>query len=192
MYGIKVTKPRCGTCDRLKIYSGALPMKTHGVMLHVGDKYCDCGKKYRKFKKSELKKSIQEWCPRRKNPPELKVYCFKDDDAEDLHGLLFLMGDRMQDSPIAHRYALRFKGHSPVCAYDLGKCLEADANIPDLGTPVDLFEVVEIDDGLKPYFFYKTPHGLELTLFDRETAMKNKLKRIMPSDSAQQGAVHEE
>ena len=39
---------------------------------------------------------------------------------------------------------------------------------------VQHYDVVEIDDGIKPAFFYKTEHGYELLFsFDAKTAKKN-------------------
>ena len=43
-----------------------------------------------------------------------------------------------------------------------------------LGAAVQHYDVVEIDDGMKPAFFYKTEHGYELLFsFDAKTAKKN-------------------
>lgn len=43
-----------------------------------------------------------------------------------------------------------------------------------MGAAVQHCDVVEIDDGIKPAFFYKTEHGYELLFsFDAKTAKKN-------------------
>ena len=45
-----------------------------------------------------------------------------------------------------------------------------------LGFPVQVNEVVEIDDGLRPYYFFIREYGVELlAYFDRDSARKNKL-----------------
>ena len=47
-----------------------------------------------------------------------------------------------------------------------------------LGFSVWTNEVIEIDDGLKPYYFFIHEYGIEvLTYFDRDRARKNKLDR---------------
>ena len=47
-----------------------------------------------------------------------------------------------------------------------------------LGFPVQVNEVIEIDDGLRPYFFVVHEYGVELlAYFDRDSARKNKLDR---------------
>ena len=47
-----------------------------------------------------------------------------------------------------------------------------------LGFNVWTNEVIEIDDGLIPYYFYVCEHGVEvLAYFDRDKALKNKLVR---------------
>ena len=47
-----------------------------------------------------------------------------------------------------------------------------------LGFPVRTNEVIEIDDGLKPYCFFVHEYGIELlAYFDRDCARKNKLDR---------------
>ena len=47
-----------------------------------------------------------------------------------------------------------------------------------LGFPVRTNEVIEIDDGLKPYWFFVHEYGIELlAYFARDSARKNKLDR---------------
>ena len=47
-----------------------------------------------------------------------------------------------------------------------------------LGFPVQTNEVIEIDDGLKPYWFFVHEYGIELlAYFDRDSARKNELDR---------------
>ena len=48
-----------------------------------------------------------------------------------------------------------------------------------MGAAVQHYDVVEIDDGIKPSFFYKTEHGYELLFsFDAKTAKKNIMEEI--------------
>ena len=102
-------------------------------------------------------------------------------------------------SPSAFRYAVRYEGHTDLAPYEFfiaEHCIncsfapfilagrgfdslffefcneKSDDEI--LGAAVQHYDVVEIDDGIKPAFFYKTEHGYELLFsFDAKTAKKN-------------------
>lgn len=67
------------------------------------------------------------------------------------------------------------EGTSPLSAKEFWRKLEIERDTELLGLPVELYSVVEIDDGLKPVCFYKTIDGYEpAPLFDRERAQKDR------------------
>ena len=43
-------------------------------MMHMGERFCTGGKRARKFKRSDPKIYVPDWCPTRKKPCELRVY----------------------------------------------------------------------------------------------------------------------
>lgn len=77
-------------------------------------------------------------------------------------------------SPSAFRYAVRYEGHTDLAPYEFFECCNEKSDDEILGAAVQHYDVVEIDDGIKPAFFYKTEHGYELLFsFDAKTAKKN-------------------
>lgn len=74
----------------------------------------------------------------------------------------------------AHRHPLRYEGHTDLAPYEFFECCNEKSDDEILGAAVQHYDVVEIDDGIKPAFFYKTEHGYELLFsFDAKTAKKN-------------------
>ena len=77
-------------------------------------------------------------------------------------------------SPSAFRYAVRYEGHTDLAPYEFFECCNEKSDDEILGAAVQHYDVVEIDDCIKPAFFYKTEHGYELLFsFDAKTAKKN-------------------
>ena len=76
--------------------------------------------------------------------------------------------------PSAHRYAVEYELHTDLTPREFAKRCNIDPDAETLHVAVHRHYVVEIDDGIKPTFFYKTKKGYELlALFDAETARKN-------------------
>ena len=44
----------------------SLPIKKKGVTMHLGECFCVAGKRARKFKRSDPKIYVPDWCPKRK------------------------------------------------------------------------------------------------------------------------------
>ena len=61
-----------------------------------------------------------------------------------------------------YRYAVRHEATSTLSPYEFWKRCETEAESELLPVPITLHEVVEIDDGLKPTFFYKTTSGFKI------------------------------
>lgn len=67
-----------------------------------------------------------------------------------------------------------YEGHTDLAPYEFFECCNEKSDDEILGAAVQHYDVVEIDDGIKPAFFYKTEHGYELLFsFDAKTAKKN-------------------
>ena len=54
-------------------------------MMRLGDVFCVFGKKARRFKKSDPKLKVPQWCPRRLPMRKLRIYDFQDARARLLH-----------------------------------------------------------------------------------------------------------
>ncbi len=167
-------KPTCVGCPHDLHFGEFVPKKQYGVMMHCGERFCTGGKRARRFKRNDPKVNVPEWCPRRKNPCELRIYGFKDKNAETLHYLLNV-GIKSASAPSAHRYALKCETHTELQPAEFWSRCEMKPYSDALGFKVGLYEVLEIDDGLKPTFFYMTEDGLVLApFFDAEQARKNR------------------
>ncbi len=110
---------------------------------------------------------------RLKAPCELRIYGFKNQREWRMHrSMCAYLGE--DTSPSAFRYAVRYEGHTDLAPYEFFECCNEKSDDEILGAAVQHYDVVEIDDGIKPAFFYKTEHGYELLFsFDAKTAKKN-------------------
>ena len=140
--------------------------------MHLGERFCVAGKRARKFKRSDPKTYVPSWCPRLKAPCELRIYGFKNQREWRMHrSMRAYLGE--DTSPSAFRYAVRYEGHTDLAPYEFFECCNVKSDDEILGAAVQHYDVVEIDDGIKPAFFYKTEHGYELLFsFDAKTAKK--------------------
>ena len=165
-------KPTCADCPHNLQYMERLPIKKKGVTMHLGERFCVAGKRARKFKRSDPKTYVPSWCPRLKTPCELRIYGFKNQREWRMHrSMRAYLGE--DTSPSAFRYAVRYEGHTDLAPYEFFECCNEKSDDEILGAAVQHYDVVEIDDGIKPAFFYKTEHGYELLFsFDAKTAKK--------------------
>lgn len=171
-------QPMCHDCPHDVHYLNAIPQRMYGVMMHCGEHYCTGGKRARRFKKSDPKTRVPDWCTKRKNPCELRVYALKSTDDWMLHSMLD-EGIGKGFSPSANRYALRFEGTTELSPHEFWKRCELEPIDDMLPVQMGLYEVLEIDDGLKPVFFYKDRADFCLErFFDGEQARKNVLDTI--------------
>lgn len=63
---------------------------------------------------------------------------------------------------MSSRYAVRHEQTIELSAYDFWRRCETEPENELLPVSVSLHEIVEIDDGLRPYFFYKTKRGFRI------------------------------
>lgn len=171
-----VRKPTCLGCPHNLYYKDRVPTKQLGVMMHAGERFCTYEKRARKFKGRDPKMYVPSWCPRRKNPCEVRIYTLKSISDQLLHYHLSQdLGGSF--SPHAHRYALRAQTHTQLTPKEFWErcCTESSEDLLD--TSVHNYEVVEIDDGLAPTYFYKTEWSYTIaSYFKAEIAKGNKLE----------------
>ena len=171
-------KPACYECQHDFRYTDVIPMKRQGVMMHMNERFCLGGKKARLFKKRDPVFDVPGWCPRRKDPCELRLYGFKSSSEELLHyELCQSIGTEM--SPNESECALLHKGFTTLSPCDFWERCKTMPNPVEgiLERTIEKYQVLEIDDGLKPVFFLKTGRGFKLLYsFNAEIARKNKLE----------------
>lgn len=170
-----VKRAKCTDCEHLAYNNSLNARICNGVFLPVGCRYCTGGKRIRVFKPSDPKTFIPQWCPRHKSPPEIRVYCYKDTDAWYICQLL--RGDGIQCPPEGYRYAVRYESHTPMTAQQFFQSTQEQYVDDILGFHVNCDEVIEIDDGIRPFFFHITEHGVDVLVhFNSKVARKNRLK----------------
>ena len=155
----KLREYTCSECPHRLYYREAAPKKKHGVTLRPGDTVCIFGKKARRFKKRDSKVKVPQWCPKRRPVRTLRIYDFQDAATRMLHERL--CWDLGRDlTPGGYQYAVKHEADTDLTAREFWERsrYETDAELLD-GMTAARYQVVEIDDGLKPEFFYKTEEG---------------------------------
>lgn len=145
-------------------------------------RYCGGFPKKRKpkrFRKSDPKYKPPKWCPRRISPPVCRVYGFTSEESEYMDWLFNRKSDDGKNgahiSASASRYQVRLEVELGLTAkqfYDAIQMEYVSAVIPD--SDLSGGEVIEIDDGLKPYYFYCLDQFVVVPLpfFDRAKTQK--------------------
>ena len=131
-------------------------------------------RKPRRFRKSDPKYKPPKWCPRLIAPPACRIYGFVSPESEylDWH---FNREDYKPGAciiPQPSRYRLNYEAAIGMTAqqfYDAVQFGPVNDTLSDCGVQVKPGEIVEIDDGLKPYYFYCADgyDVIPLMLFDR-------------------------
>lgn len=172
-------RPSCLGCPHNLHFGDFVPKKQYGVMMHTGEHYCTGGKRARRFKRGDPKIAVPQWCPKRKNPCELRIYELK--SVQDRQMFLCLSGN--PDDPLyisEYRYALASSAKIEVTPQEFGGRCQNEPYEELLGVNPPLYSVVEIDDGLAPAFFYKTSEGLKLAPYFRaEKARANRMEETV-------------
>lgn len=179
----KIHRFRCGDCPDCFIYREAVPKKVPGAILQSGGRYCQGGKKTRVFKRRDPKVYPPSWCPKLKRPAEFRIYAYKDSDTWFRHFILQTNG--LTDLPNGPEYAVRVEGNTNLSARNVWEDAKHKSISDILDLSVQNGEVIEIDDGLRPYFFHvKDGEVKVLTCFQRRKARENKyVERSNTSDS---------
>lgn len=145
---MQLRKETCIGCECELQYTKSIPTKQMGVMMHMGERFCTGGKRARKFKRSDPKIYVPDWCPKRKKPCELRVYCFKNKNEWRLHEMLCHdLG--MDISPDGWRYAPLYELHTDLTPREFAKICNDAPDAETLHVAVHRHYVVEIDDGLR-------------------------------------------
>lgn len=166
----------CTSCPHRFQYLELLPRKKNGVTMHTGERYCMAGKKPRKFKRGDPKVYVPSWCPKVKSPKELRIYGFKSSRDWFFHQEECSRAGK-DVIPSGWRYAVEYELHTDLSPQDFWKGLRTQTATSLLGAAIHRHHVVEIDDGVKPVFFYCTDQGFQvLHYFNALDARKNKME----------------
>lgn len=154
-------------------------------------RYCngfDKKRKPKRFRKSDPKYKPPKWCPRLISPPVCRVYGFADEEASIMNWLLNREAAAVQSgnerdtylSVSANHYRLRLELPLGLTAKQFYDEMQSDLTTcvtALISGQVEYGEVIEIDDGLKPYYFYYSSFRVvPLTYFNRS--------QVQPSEPA--------
>lgn len=146
MKRIQIYDPRCSSCDFL-IVQGCGVSET---------KYCSNFKrrKPRRFRASDPKYKVPSWCPRLLRPPMLRVYRL--DDVFRLPGDLLETGTPAPERIVANalHYRLEQETTSGMTARQFYQTVSKHRNVVESVENIEIGDIIEIDDGIRPYFFY--------------------------------------
>ena len=165
--------PTCSDCHAYVHNLELTPVTHENTVIQSGERYCFGRKRPYRFKRSDPKRGIPSWCPRRKSPCEARIYDFK----SLLNRSLFLdvcCSTGREIGPMAHDYALVKEFRTDLTPLSFWQTVAEGPDTGLLNVPVALHQVVEIDDGIRPACFYKSEKGYQpLIYFNTLIARKN-------------------
>ena len=141
--------PGCGQCQYHQ-RSGSASSET---------RYC-AGfkrKKPRRFRRSDPVSKAPKWCPRRIDPPICRIYGFKDERSaymDFLWRMEYRTGQLKAISPASFHYKFKMEIQLGMTAKQFFGASQERPLHDILPKKVDDGEIIEIDDGLQPYYFY--------------------------------------
>lgn len=138
--------PGCSSCPHYQVIGGLT-------------RYCSGGKrrKPKRFRRSDPQFKAPKWCPKRISPPICRIYGFRDDCSEYMEMLWrqeYDMGRSKSISPSSSHYKLRIELPLGKTAKQFYDSIQMEPLSDILPEEVHSGEIIEIDDGLQPYFFY--------------------------------------
>ena len=145
----KFPEPRCRDCPHYQETGGIFDLT----------RYCGGFKrrKPRRFRRSDPAIKIPQWCPRRLTPKVCRIYGFANECAEYMEMQTIASFDPNEPYiyPIESHYTLRREMPISMNAKQFFQAAQSES-LEDILSDFDLShgEVIEIDDGLKPYYFY--------------------------------------
>lgn len=184
MLEVKVRQPKCTFCPYHQQHTEACGKKLKGVYLRPFSRYCTGGKRPRVFKAQDPKEKVPVWCPRKITPHAVRVYHYESPATELLQSLLQQRG--MEPFVSATDYAVCYESRADITAEEFQKEISF-LNLSDrLGFTLHPHEVLEIDDGLHPYFFYLDDElRLRCIHFRKEDCSRNTLTGFSAEEVAQ-------
>ena len=132
-------------------------------------RYCNGFKrrKPKRFGRSDPVFKAPKWCPRRITPPICRVHGFKDERSAymDLLWRAEYHAGRLETvSPSPFHYAPRTEIPLGMTARQFFDATQEGPLADILPEKVSDGEIIEIDDGLRPYYFYKLDYATVIPL----------------------------
>lgn len=151
--------PGCGECPYLQ---------------RVGSTFCETRyctgfkrKKPKRFGRSDPMFKAPRWCPRCITPPICRIHGFKDERSAYMDLLWrteYHAGRVKTISPSSLHYAPRTEIQLGMTAKQFFDASQEGPLSDVLPEEVDDGEIIEIDNGLQPYYFYKLDYATVIPL----------------------------
>ena len=124
-----------------------------------GDRYCTGfkRKKPKRFRRSDPVSKAPKWCPKCIDPPICRIHGFKDERSaymDFLWRMEYRAGQLKTISPASFHYKLRTELQLGMTAKQFFGASQENPLHDVLLEDVDAGEIIEINDGLQPYYFY--------------------------------------
>lgn len=137
--------PGCSSCPYYDVVDGIT-------------RYCSGFKRRRskRFKSGDPKLKAPKWCPRRISPPICRIYGYADERSEYIEIMRridYEMGRTKIILPSAAHYRPRKELRLNKSAKQFYDAMQEKPLNNILSEEVEIGEIIEIDDGLHPYFF---------------------------------------
>ena len=114
-------------------------------------------KKPKRFRRSDPVSKAPKWCPKRIDPPICRIHGFKDERSaymDFLWRMEYRAGKLKTISPASFHYTLRTEIQLGMTAKQFFDASQENPLRDILPEEVTAGEIIEIDDGLQPYYFY--------------------------------------
>ena len=114
-------------------------------------------KKPKRFRRSDPVSKAPKWCPRRVDPPICRIHGFKDERSAYMDFLWreeYKAGQLKTVSPAPFHYKLRTEIQLGMTAKQFFDASREGSLRDVMLEEVNNGEIIEIDDGLQPYYFY--------------------------------------
>ena len=140
--------PGCGQCPYHQSVGGGISETRYCAVFKR--------KKPKRFRRSDPVSKAPKWCPKRIDPPICRIHGFKDERSaymDFLWRMEYRAGQLKTISPASFHYKLRTEIQLGMSAKQFFDASQENPLHDILLEEVDAGEIIEIDDGLQPYYF---------------------------------------
>ena len=143
----------------------------------------------KRFRVADPKINAPSWCPRRLKPAALRIYGFVDEQSRWAELIWTLNREKPEPDwihPISRRYKLRMEMTTSKTAKQFFEGVNKHGYDKELLKQVEQGEIIEIDNGLEPHYFFCYSSSRLIPVFDfdknanqppQETRMARKGKK---------------
>ena len=151
MYEEKVRKFKCYYCSDCKLYAGSETKIVHGRRMKPNTKYCTGGKKIIIFRSDDPKVNVPKWCLSGACRPHCGFTTSVHRKSRQERACLRPTESRFSHTPAAMQCGMR-ESHL-IRRWNLQSKSKNHSLAELLSMQLLPYEILEIDDGIRPYCF---------------------------------------